>query len=274
MFNTAQNPIKRKFKKLVFVLLSLYFMVTALLYFFQEKMLFLPTVLEQDYTYQFSYPFEELFFQTETNAVINAIHFKIEQPKGVVLFFHGNAGDLSRWGVLAEYFVEKQYDVLIMDYRTYGKSKGKLSEEALYHDGQYCYNYIKGLYDEEDITIYGRSLGTGIATYLASKNKPKQLILETPYYSILDVAESRFSLLPVKALLKYKLLSYQFIQKIDCPILMLHGTSDDVVPYTSAEKLYEASPKARTTFVTFPEGTHHNLSAFDAYHSHMEMVLK
>jgi hypothetical protein len=274
MLNTAPRPIKQKLKKLIFVLLSLYFMITAIVYFFQEKILFLPTVLEQDYTYQFSYPFEELFFKTETNAVINAIHFKIEQPKGVVLFLHGNAGDLSRWGLLAEYFVKKQYDVLVMDYRTYGKSIGKLSEEALYNDGQYCYDYLKGLYKEEDIIIYGRSLGTGIATYLASRNSPKQLILETPYYSILDVAESRFSILPVKLLLKYKILSYQYIKEVGCPILMLHGTEDQIVPYKSAKKLYEASPKDKTILVTFQEGTHHNLSTFDEYHRYMDIVLK
>ena len=248
-------------------------MVTALLYFFQEKMLFLPTVLEQDYVYQFSYPFEELFFETEAHAIINAVHFKIEQPKGVILFLHGNAGDLSRWGVLAEYFVEKQYDVLIMDYRTYGKSKGKLSEQALYHDGQYCYDYLKTMYQEDEITIYGRSLGTGIATYLAAKNKPKQLILETPYYSILDVAESRFSILPVKSLLKYKLLSYEFIKNTDCPILMLHGTDDSVVPYESAKKLFEASSKSQTTFISIEGGGHGNLSSFEKYTKAIDLFL-
>ena len=155
MLNTPQNQLKRKLKKAFVVLISLYLMVGSLLYFFQEKMLFLPTVLAQDYEYQFDFPFEELFFDTEENAVINAIHFKLERPKGVVLFFHGNAGDLSRWGTLAEYFVKMQYDVLVMDYRTYGKSIGKLSEKALYHDVQYCYDHLKDRYNEDEITIYG-----------------------------------------------------------------------------------------------------------------------
>jgi fermentation-respiration switch protein FrsA (DUF1100 family) len=273
MLNTAQNPIKQKLKKVVIVLISLYLMVGTLLYFFQEKMLFLPTTLEQDYTYQFSYPFEELFLKTDESAIINAIHFKIESPKGVVLFFHGNAGDLSRWGILAEYFVEKQYDVLVMDYRTYGKSKGKLSEEALYSDAKFCYDYLKTRYDENEIIVYGRSLGSGLATNIASKNNPKQVILETPYYSILDVAQLRFPIFPVKQLLKYKLLSYQFIKDVKCPILMFHGTNDQVVPYQSAKKLYEASPKSKTTFVTIEGGTHGDLSAYDVYHKHIEAVL-
>lgn len=273
MLNTPQNPVKQKLKKGVLFLLSIYIMVGSLLYFLQEKMLFFPTVLEQNYVFQFSKPFEELFLKTDEETIINAIHFKVKNPKGVILYFHGNAGDLSRWGFVAEYFVEKQYDVLIMDYRTYGKSTGKLSEQALYGDAQYCYDYLKDRYAEDKITLYGRSLGTGIAAYLASKNKPKQIILETPYYSITDVAKSRFPMFPVETLLKYKLPSFQYIQKVNCPITMFHGTKDLVVPYKSAEKLFKVSPKASATLVTIENGNHYNLDEFDLYHSEIKKIL-
>ena len=248
-------------------------MIASSLYFIQEKLLFLPTVLEQDYTYQFSYPFEELFFDIDEETTINAIHFKAENPKGVIIYFHGNAGDLSRWGIITEFFVEKQYDVLVMDYRTYGKSIGKLSEQVLYSDAQYCYDYLKKHYNEDDITIYGRSLGTGIATNLASKNKPKQLVLETPYYSILDVAESRFPILPVEKILKYKLPTFQFIKEVMCPITMFHGTDDVVVPYKSAKKLFDSLPKGKATCITIEGGSHGDLRSFDMYHQHIENIL-
>lgn len=273
MLNTPRNQIKQKLKKIVIVLISLYLMVGTLLCFFQEKLMFLPTVLAQDYKFQFSYPFEELFFNTEDDTVINTIHFKVEKPKGVILYFHGNAGDLSRWGIIAEYFVEKQYDVLVMDYRTYGKSIGKLSEQALYNDAQYCYDYLKDGYVESDITIYGRSLGTGIACYVSSKNKPKQLILETPYHSVLDVAQSRFPMFPVNRLLKYKLPSYQYIKQVNCPILIFHGTEDAVVPFASAEKLYDVSIKEQTTFISIENGNHGDLINFDLYHSTIKVIL-
>ena len=199
---------------------------------------------------------------------------KLKNLKVLFYYFHGNAGDLSRWGIIAEYFVEKQYDVLVMDYRTYGKSTGKFSESALYEDAQLCYDYLKNDYNENQITVYGRSLGTGIATNIASKNNPKQLILETPYYSILDVAQSRFPVFPVKQLLKYKMLSYQFIKETSCPILMLHGTDDQVVPYESAKKLFEASSRGQTAFINIEGGHHGNLSDFEVYHEHVNMVLK
>ncbi|MDG5489939.1 alpha/beta hydrolase [Psychroserpens sp. SPM9] len=248
-------------------------MIGASLYFLQEKLLFLPTVLEQEYQFEFKADFEELFLKPTEDVSINAIHFKAEKPKGVILYFHGNAGDLSRWGTITEYFVDKHYDVFIMDYRSYGKSKGKLSEQAFYDDAQYCYDYLLKQYSESDITLYGRSLGTGIATYLASKNKPKQLILETPYYSILDVAKHRFPVFPVAILLKYKFPSNEFIVNVDCPITIFHGTEDKVVPYTSAEKLKAVASKKDITFITIEGGSHNNLIEFEDYLNGIDHIL-
>ncbi len=262
---THQKKLKRKLKKFLLVLLGLYVMIGSALYFFQEKILFLPTTLEQDYQYNFKHNFKELYFDTEKDATINALHFKSQNSKGVILYFHGNAGDLSRWGIIAEYFVEKNYDVLIMDYRTYGKSTGKLSEDALYKDAQYCYNYLLKHYSKDQITLYGRSLGTGIASYLASKNQAKQLILETPYYSILDVAEHRFPMFSVKRLLKYHFPTFKYLTKTQCPITIIHGTDDGIVPYTSGEKLSKLDIN-NLSFITVNGGDHNNLIEFQDYH--------
>ena len=273
MSTTVQKPQKRRLKKFIVVLLGLYVMIGSALYFFQEKLLFLPTALEQDYQYQFQHQFEELFLKTDDNSTLNALHFKVENPKGIILYFHGNAGDLSRWGTIAEYFVNQHYDVLIMDYRTYGKSTGKLSEQAFYNDAQYCYDYLLQHYSENEITLYGRSLGTGIASYLVSKNKPQQLILETPYYSILDVAKGRFPILPVKKLLKYHFPTFQYLPKATCPITIIHGTEDGVVPYSSAEKLLKLNLK-NLNFVTVEGAGHNNLIDYEDYHNAIQTILK
>ncbi len=268
-----QKKVKRKLKQATFGLLAIYLMIGSALYFLQEKILFRPTVLNQTYVYKFSHSFEELFLKADDNAVINALHFKAEEPKGVILYFHGNAGDLSRWGNITTYFVEKNYDVLVMDYRTYGKSTGALSEHALYSDAQMCYDYLKDRYNENDITIYGRSLGTGIGTYIAANNKPKQLILETPYYDIPDVAKQRFPLFAVNAMLHYKLPSYEFIQDVTCKISMIHGTDDYVVPFKSGEKLFMVAPKNLTSITVIEKGSHNNLIQFEAYHNKIKEIL-
>lgn len=271
MSNTVRN---RKIKKTILILLGLYVMIGTSLYFIQEKILFRPTVLAQYYVYQFNQSFEEVFLRADDDAVINAIHFKTENPKGVILYFHGNAGDLSRWGFIAEYFVNKQYDVFIMDYRTYGKSTGKLNEAVLYKDAQLCYDHVLKQYKESDITLYGRSLGTGIATNVASKNNPKQLILETPYYSMIDVAQHKFPILPVKQLLKYKIMTNDFIKKVKCPITIFHGTDDNIVPFESGKKLYDELSDKQAKFIPIDGGNHNNLIDFEEYRKGIESILK
>ncbi len=249
-------------------------MIGTSLYFIQEKILFRPTVLAEDFEYQFSQPFEEVFLNMTDGAVINAVHFKSVNPKGVILYFHGNAGDLSRWGLIAEYFVKQEYDVFIMDYRTYGKSTGKLNEKVLYEDALECYKYISKLYDEADITLYGRSLGTGMAAYVASKNNPIQLILETPYYSMVDIAQHRFPFLPIRQLLKYKIPTFEFIKNVECPIAIFHGTDDIVVPIKLGKKLYEVIPENQAKFIQIEGANHNNLIDFEAYRNGIEKILK
>jgi pimeloyl-ACP methyl ester carboxylesterase len=263
----------RRFKKAIYFLIFIYVMIGASLYFLQEKIIFLPTTLPQDYTFNFSNPFEELFLKADDGAIINAIHFKAEQPKGVILYFHGNAGDLSRWGTITEFFVEKNYDVLVMDYRSYGKSSGTLSEQALHDDAQMCYNYVMESYQESEIIIYGRSLGTGMATYLAANNNPGQLILETPFYSLTDIAKHRFPVFPVKKILKYNFPTYKYIQNVKCHISIFHGKDDVVIPYASGEKLFNSINQNEKAFFTIENGGHNNLIEFDSYLQQIQKIL-
>ena len=151
---------------------------------------------------------------------------------------------------------------------------GKLSEQGFYEDAEYCYKYLLEFYSEEDILLYGRSLGTGIATYVASKHHPKQLILETPYYSILDVAKHRFPIFPVTSLLRYQFPSNEFIANVNCPITMFHGTEDTVIPYSSAQKLYTVAPQDNTRFITINGGGHNNLISFELYKKGILSILE
>lgn len=261
------------FKRALIVILSALLLSLTLLYAMQTKLLFHPTQLPQDYTYTFKEPFEELFLETQDGARLNALHFKTDSPKGVILYFHGNAGDLSRWGEITTYFLPFGYDVLVMDYRTFGKSTGKLSEENLYEDAQLWYEHLLKKWPEEAIVVYGRSLGTTLATYVAAKNNPNQLILETPFYSMTDVAQRRFPILPVKYLLKFNFPTYSFAGNIECPIMILHGTNDAVVPYASAKDLESQFPEALVSFVTIPKGAHNNLVEYEEYQAAIAEVL-
>lgn len=233
-------------------------------YLLQEKFIFLPSKLPQEYVYEFDHDFEELFIDTEDGARLNALHFKQENPRGIIVYYHGNAGDLSRWGKVTSYFLQFNYEVLVMDYRTYGKSTGKLSEKALYSDAQLFYDKAKELFPEGNIIVYGRSLGTAMAAYVASKNKPKKLILETPFYDFRKLVQEKVPYLPIK-LLKYDFPVAYFTDDVKCRIVIIHGTDDGVVPFEFGEKLYKTLPIEQRSFVTVDGGKHNDLINHQAY---------
>ncbi len=258
-------------KRIVFLILSSYLLLTAGLYFFQESLLFLPTQLEQDFEYSFENKFEEINL-VNNEVSLNGLHFKVENPKGVILYFHGNAGDLSRWGEIVQPLLRFNYDLIVMDYRSYGKNEGEFSEVAMYQDAQVFYEYAKSYFPESEIALYGRSLGTTFATQIAAKNNPAQLILETPFYSIASVAENRFPIFPIALLLEYPFETYKDAPKVNCPTLILLSEQDQVVGYENGLKLSEEFTSANT--IRIKNAGHNNQMQYDLYWIAVEEFLK
>ncbi|MEX0968486.1 MAG: alpha/beta hydrolase [Bacteroidia bacterium] len=250
------------------VLLSL-----LLLYMIQENLIFYPDRIQDDYRFEFPWKFDEKNFETAPGVRINALHFRTEgKSKGVIFYLHGNAGSLKSWGWVAEDFVPRGWDLLIIDYRTYGKSKGRLSETALYQDAQFIYQELLREDQEEHIIVFGRSLGTGIATKIAADNNPKQLILETPFYNFADLIQSIYPALPMW-MLSYHFPNDQHLKSVKCPVVMLHGTQDEIVYYKSSEKLLKhISSKAELVPVT--GGSHNDLRNFPEYQAALDRILK
>ncbi len=245
----------------------------GLLYAFQDRLIFLPTVLPTEHSYTFTEPHRELTLYADDGALLNGLHFTRERPEGLIVYFHGNAGNLERWGGIVQLFVKKNWEVVVMDYRGFGKSTGERSEKALFSDAQLFYQYALEHFDETNILVYGRSLGTAMATKIAAQNQPSHLILETPFYNLHDVAKKRFPLLPVKSLLKYEFNSNQHIQSVICPVTIIHGTEDTVIPLVSAEKLFESIPNSHKEMVVVPGGAHNNLAKFGEYLEAINAVL-
>lgn len=160
-----------------------------------------------------------------------------------------------------------------MDYRTYGKSTGKLSQKALYSDAQLFYDELLKNYAEDEIVVYGRSLGTTFATYIASKNHPKQLLLEAPFYGLDEVASERFPIYPVNWFLRFNFPTYQYLKEVSCPIAIFHGTDDVVVNFENSEKLSKIKTKGKLTFISILGGTHHNLGDFEIYKRSIDTIL-
>jgi uncharacterized protein len=254
----------------VFILLIL-FIAGCGIYKNQEKMIFYPQYLDRNYQYVFTQKFEELFIKSG-DGEINALHFKTDSSKGVILFFHGNAGALNSWGELGEQLT-KGYDLFIFDYKGFGKSTGAQSEYIFHEDSKVLYEYLKQSYPENNIILYGRSLGTGFATKLASEANPKMLILETPYYSFKSLAKHYFPYLPVSLILKWKIKTNEWIQQVKCPIAIFHGTEDEVIPYQQSVRLKKLL-KSSDTLVTVKNASHNNISMFPEYNEGIKKLLE
>jgi len=254
------------------VLFVLYLSVCTLMYFKQEWFIFLPDKLPQDF--KFNYPnASEVFLPIENNQHIHGLYFSNQkQPKGVILYFHGNAGALDKWGIVAEDFLPLGYDMLIMDYRTYGKSQGELSEQNLFNDAQLAYDYLSKNFAGDNIVIYGRSIGTGIATQLASKNLCQTLLLETPYFNLYDIVKNHFTWVPKKNLLRYNFSNNEHIKNVNSPVYIFHGTVDKVVPIESGIKLKPLIPENH--FIIIKNANHHNISQYVEYHQKLKSILR
>lgn len=255
--------------------------MSEILKYFQEKVVFLPVALPNHHEFEFDKNFEEYLWETPFEGKINAVHFKIENPKGLILYFHGNSDNLHRWGKIASEFTEFGYDVLAIDYRGYGKSSGERNEELLYSDAQFSYDFAKEIYSEENIIIYGRSLGGAFAIKVAAENQPKAVILEATFFNIQDIV-NRW--LPKKVTDKvsptmtYHFLSDEIITKVKVPLFHFHGTKDKVVPLKSGKKLFEvfkkAQPKIVKKFIEIEGGSHDDLNMHQVFLYELKLIFK
>ncbi len=256
---------------LLIFLAVLYLVATTAVWYFQEKFIFLPEKLSRTFEFKFKHPYKELFITTK-DAVLNALYFQHPSSKGIIFYLHGNAGSMRTWAEISEIFLSRGYSFFIFDYRGYGKSTGKLSKKDLYRDSSLMYEYASRLEPGKKMIIYGRSLGSGFAAKLAIQKRPEKLILETPYYSMQEMARLQMPFFPVKLILRYKLPTYKWLPKIQCPILAIHGTEDELIPYEQAFKLKQFLKKT-DCFVTIEKGMHGNISSFSMYHTNLDQFL-
>ena len=248
--------------------------IIGVLYFFQETFIFLNgKKLDRDYQYKFSNTFEELFIKTDANNIINALHFKLPSPKGVVLFCHGNKGNLSRWGNRVSYLLAHNYEVLVFDYRNYGKSTGNFNEQAMYKDACLVYNHLKKSFKEEHIVVYGFSLGATFATRIAALNRPKELVLEAPFYN-LRAAVLYYSKIAPAFLLKYQFRTNNDISKVGAPITVFHGNKDLITFYKDSKKLLKLNSSVHNQYIEIDGGTHHNIRESTIYRYKMKEILR
>lgn len=228
----------------------------VIFYFTQHLYFFRPEILSHSFKYQYPFPFEELNFDTADGGRINAIHFKVPNSRGIIYYLKGNSRSIKGWGKFAKDFLSNGYDFFMMDYRGFGKSRGKRTQSKLFEDAQQLYKWLATQYPEDRIVLYGRSLGSGIAARIASWNRPRMLILDSPYRSFYRNAVRFGFILPLRWLLRYDLRTDEYLHTVTCPVHIIHGNKDRLISFRQSEELRSLYPDK---VILHPvEGAHHN----------------
>ena len=265
-----EKPLKILLRSLLILVIGYLVLVTGV-YILQDKFIFQAVSLPADYKFTFKQQFSEISIRPRIGKELNALLFFTpnDYRKGTILYFHGNADNLQRWGKYAEDFTRLGYNVLMIDYSGYGKSNGTPSEEKLYEDAEDTWVWARTHLKETNFLFYGRSLGTAAAAYLATRHTPRQLILETPFDQLLQGHLKLF--FPFG--LKYEFANYKFLPEVSCPVTILQGTDDMIVAYASAAKL-KPLLKPTDRFISIEGGGHKNLRQFEQYHKALAAVLE
>ena len=233
--------IIKTFKFLTLVLLGFFVVIYVLLisyvYFNQAGMIFQSASLPKDYQFAYQQKFEELNIESFDGVKLNGLLFKAEKAKGLIFYLHGNAGTLESWGNIANIYTNLGYDIFILDYRSFGKSEGEIENETqLNKDVSFVYRELNKRYPENKIVIAGYSIGSGLATILAAENRPKALILQSPYYSFTELSGSRVPFFP-DFMKKFHLETFSYITKVKAPIYIFHGLEDQLISCSNSVRL-------------------------------------
>ncbi len=235
---------------LILWILAIYTAIGVYLYAFQNRFVYFPNIPSRDLMAQpdeFGLPFEEQRFVTPDGVELHGWYIHAESPRGVVLFFHGNAGNISHRFDSIAVWRELGYDVFIFDYRGYGLSDGKPSEQGTYLDGQAAWDLLvqeRGI-DPRAIVVFGRSLGAAIATHTAAANRPAVLVLESAFSSVKDMAGHYYPWLPVRWIARLHYDTGKKISAVEAPVLVIHSSDDEIIPVRFGQKVFESAAQPK-----------------------------
>ncbi|MCB2406536.1 alpha/beta hydrolase [Hymenobacter lucidus] len=259
---------------IVGVVALLYVAVLVVLYFKQERLLFIPTKLPADYRFSFVHPAEERWITTPDGTRLHGLLFPADSsaPRGIIFYLHGNAGALDSWGDAATLYTRLGYSVFMLDYRGYGKSGGSISsQEQFLSDVQVAYRQLLTQFTEEQIIILGYSLGTGAAAWLAAQQHPRLLLLQAPYFSMRATARQHYPWVP-GFIVRYPLGTDAVLPRVKCPVVIFHGEHDEVIDYQTTLRL-KALLKPQDQFITLAGAGHNGMTSNPDYQRAVQEIL-
>ncbi|HDH98508.1 MAG TPA: alpha/beta hydrolase [Deltaproteobacteria bacterium] len=235
------------FLQSVILITAIYVGLVAFLFFTQSRLIYFPTSEIVATPDQIGLSYKSVSFKAPDGVKLSGWFIPADSPRGVVIFCHGNAGNISHRLESIEIFHGLRLSTFIFDYRGYGASEGTPSEEGSYLDVKGAWNYLiehEGL-ASSDIILFGRSLGGAVAAWLAGQYTPKALIIESTFTSAPDLAGELYFYLPVKLLCRYKYNALAAIREVQCPVLIVHSQEDEIVSFRHGRVLFDAANDPR-----------------------------
>lgn len=274
----------------IVLLLLIFISIAGILYKFQDVLLYFPEQPSSSRLYvpmPTGIPHENIFIRTKDGVRLNLILIRYTGDSSpyspTIIYFHGNAGNIGhRLPNALLMLVNLKVNLLLVDYRGYGKSEGEASEEGLYLDSEAVLDYVMSRpdLDKTKVFLFGRSLGGAVAIHLASENSHRisAIMVENTFLSIPHMASTLFSFFPMRYLplwcYKNKFLSYRKISQCRMPSLFISGLSDQLIPPVMMKQLYELSPSRTKRLAIFPDGTHNDTWQCQGYFTALEQFIK
>jgi uncharacterized protein len=244
------------------LLALLYAALLALLWWQQERLIFLPSKLPAEHRFGFGADVHEAWVEVP-GARLHALHLRNREPRGVVFFLHGNAGNLDSWFSNADFYRRLNLDLFMLDYRGYGKSSGRIDSQAqLQADVRAAWASIAPRYAGKQRVLIGRSLGSALAAGLAADVQPELTVLVSPYESLAALAAEHYRWVP-PAVLRYPLRTDEALAQVKSRVLLLHGEQDGLIAPHHSERLLHSAPHAERVLI--PGAGHNDLQQFPAY---------
>ncbi len=220
-----------------------YLVAAALLYLCQRRLVYFPTKAIVARPDQWGLPYEEVWLRTSDGLRLSAWFVPAEKPRAYSIFCHGNAGNISHRVESLEIFHKLGVATLVFDYRGYGRSEGRPTEEGTYRDAEAAWDYLVGERGvaPEKVVVFGRSLGGPIAAHLAATREPGALILESTFTSAPEVAQRMLPVFPARWLCRVKYPTAEFLAGVRCPVLVVHSPEDELIAWRFGRGVFEAA---------------------------------
>jgi pimeloyl-ACP methyl ester carboxylesterase len=265
-------------RRVIRLLILGYVLLCGVYYAYQHLLYFQPKALDAKHVFTFPVrmKFSSVKIPFDGDTQIDVVKFNADseyvKPKGVVLFFHGNRFNVEHYSTYAPYFTKHGYEVWMPDYPGYGRSTGEIEAGILNDLSIQLYQMARQQFEPGQIIIYGKSLGTGIASYLASERDCRHLILETPYYSLSSLTQSYAWFLPIPMLIRYNLKTGEHFEEISAPVTVMAAEDDELIPLDNTLRLLPKMKKD-DQFVVIKGAKHNSLADADKYHQIIHTIL-